>query len=59
MSAQDRAGGARGADREVPAYLRRLGEEADEAATPGTELRAALRGDCHLHSDRPTAAARC
>ncbi|MEU7281681.1 PHP domain-containing protein [Streptomyces sp. NPDC045431] len=36
---------------EVPAYLKRLEEEAGEAATLGTELRAALRGDCHLHSD--------
>ncbi|MFJ8649530.1 PHP domain-containing protein [Streptomyces sp. NPDC093546] len=35
----------------VPAYLERLEEEAGEAATVGTELRAALRGDCHLHSD--------
>ncbi|TQK42905.1 putative hydrolase [Streptomyces sp. SLBN-118] len=37
---------------EVPAYLRRL---EDEAAGPladgGTHLRALLRGDCHLHSD--------
>ncbi|MFF3285951.1 PHP domain-containing protein [Streptomyces sp. NPDC003023] len=36
----------------TPAYLRRL---EDEAAGPladgGQELRAALRGDCHLHSD--------
>ncbi|MEU0273230.1 PHP domain-containing protein [Streptomyces sp. NPDC006307] len=35
----------------VPAYLERLEEEAGAAATVGTELRAALRGDCHLHSD--------
>lgn len=39
---------------EVPAYLRRLEEDAgahpDENA-PGARLRAALRGDCHLHSD--------
>ncbi|MFG2718991.1 PHP domain-containing protein [Streptomyces sp. NPDC048416] len=39
---------------EVPGYLQRL--EADlEAAAPlavgGEQLRAALRGDCHLHSD--------
>ncbi|WP_351224640.1 PHP domain-containing protein [Streptomyces sp. NPDC002133] len=39
---------------EVPAYLRRLEEE--PGAEPvhgdaGTRLRAALRGDCHLHSD--------
>ncbi|MEU9101388.1 PHP domain-containing protein [Streptomyces sp. NPDC048361] len=39
---------------EVPAYLQRL--EADlEAAAPlvdgGDRMRAALRGDCHLHSD--------
>ncbi|MEU0395467.1 PHP domain-containing protein [Streptomyces sp. NPDC006208] len=36
----------------TPAYLQRL---EDEAATPlaegGERLRAALRGDCHLHSD--------
>ncbi|MET9431142.1 PHP domain-containing protein [Streptomyces sp. NPDC003036] len=37
--------------RGVPAYLERLEEEAGAAATVGTELRAALRGDCHLHSD--------
>ncbi|MEI5007147.1 PHP domain-containing protein [Streptomyces sp. PmtA] len=39
---------------EVPAYLRRLEEDAgahpDENA-PGARLRAALLGDCHLHSD--------
>jgi putative hydrolase len=37
---------------DVPVYLRRL---EDTAATPlaeaGAELRAALRGDCHVHSD--------
>jgi putative hydrolase len=37
---------------EVPVYLRRL---EDTAGTPvaegGRELRAALRGDCHVHSD--------
>lgn len=41
-------------DGQQPAYLRRLEEEAggrpDEDA-PGARLRAALRGDCHLHSD--------
>ncbi|MFF9864918.1 PHP domain-containing protein [Streptomyces sp. NPDC013953] len=40
---------------EVPAYLRRLEEEAGERArdtdAPGARLRAALRGDCHVHSD--------
>ncbi|MEV4919205.1 PHP domain-containing protein [Streptomyces tirandamycinicus] len=39
---------------QVPAYLRRLEEEAGGQAggdTPGARLRAALRGDCHLHSD--------
>ncbi|NBM15320.1 PHP domain-containing protein [Streptomyces sp. GC420] len=36
----------------IPGYLRRLEEEADEPLTEGgTALRAALRGDCHLHSD--------
>ncbi|MFD9974208.1 PHP domain-containing protein [Streptomyces sp. NPDC059017] len=39
---------------QVPAYLRRLeddtGARHDENA-PGARLRAALRGDCHLHSD--------
>ncbi|WP_432073028.1 PHP domain-containing protein [Streptomyces wuyuanensis] len=41
-------------DGQLPAYLRRLEEEVggrpDEDA-PGARLRAALRGDCHLHSD--------
>lgn len=38
---------------EVPGYLRRLEEEGASAplAEGGEELRAALRGDCHLHSD--------
>src|SRR5690606_1692095 len=38
---------------EVPGYLRRLEDEAagDPAERPGQELRARLRGDCHLHSD--------
>ncbi|MGA5410298.1 PHP domain-containing protein [Streptomyces lavendulocolor] len=36
---------------EVPAYLRRLEGEAAEAPDRGAALRAALRGDCHLHSD--------
>ncbi|MFI9240714.1 PHP domain-containing protein [Streptomyces sp. NPDC053079] len=37
---------------EVPAYLARLEEEAAEPlAEGGLALRAALRGDCHLHSD--------
>ncbi|WP_455359110.1 PHP domain-containing protein [Streptomyces sp. SYSU K21746] len=37
---------------EVPGYLRRLEEEAAEPLAEGGErLRAALRGDCHLHSD--------
>ncbi|MBT2364181.1 PHP domain-containing protein [Streptomyces sp. ISL-10] len=36
----------------VPAYLRRLEEEAAAPlADGGARLRAALRGDCHLHSD--------
>ncbi|MDI9885056.1 PHP domain-containing protein [Streptomyces sp. HNM0645] len=39
---------------QVPTYLRRLeedtGAQPDENA-PGARLRAALRGDCHLHSD--------
>ncbi|NSC25337.1 PHP domain-containing protein [Streptomyces albus subsp. chlorinus] len=41
-------------DGEVPRYLARLEAEADgEAPVPeaARELRAALRGDCHLHSD--------
>ncbi|MER7819891.1 PHP domain-containing protein [Streptomyces sp. NPDC096153] len=39
---------------EVPAYLRRLEADADahpDENAPGARLRAALRGDCHLHSD--------
>ncbi|MFF8289575.1 PHP domain-containing protein [Streptomyces sp. NPDC016309] len=36
---------------EVPAYLRKLEGEAEAAPGLGAELRAALRGDCHLHSD--------
>lgn len=38
---------------ELPGYLRRLEEEGASAplAEGGEELRAALRGDCHLHSD--------
>ncbi|HET6353983.1 PHP domain-containing protein [Streptomyces sp.] len=37
---------------EVPAYLRRLEDEASAPlADGGTDLRALLRGDCHLHSD--------
>ncbi|UYQ65232.1 PHP domain-containing protein [Streptomyces peucetius] len=36
----------------TPAYLQRLEEEAGKPlAGAGSELRAALRGDCHLHSD--------
>ncbi|MEU2181358.1 PHP domain-containing protein [Streptomyces thermolilacinus] len=37
---------------DVPAYLRKLQDEADRPATgAGSALRALLRGDCHLHSD--------
>ncbi|MFD4995234.1 PHP domain-containing protein [Streptomyces buecherae] len=37
---------------EVPSYLRKLETEAERPlATGGERLRAALRGDCHLHSD--------
>ncbi|HEY0410613.1 MAG TPA: PHP domain-containing protein, partial [Candidatus Dormibacteraeota bacterium] len=37
---------------EVPVYLRRLeATEGRPAAEGGAELRAALRGDCHVHSD--------
>ncbi|QEV21723.1 PHP domain-containing protein [Streptomyces alboniger] len=37
---------------EVPGYLQRLeGEAHDPLAEGGAELRALLRGDCHLHSD--------
>ncbi|RSS79833.1 PHP domain-containing protein [Streptomyces sp. WAC06614] len=38
----------------VPAYLERLEEELGAPSVPegrGSALRAALRGDCHLHSD--------
>nr|WP_202447858.1 PHP domain-containing protein [Streptomyces sp. SID5468] len=36
----------------TPGYLARLEEEARQAPLPGGQrLRAALRGDCHLHSD--------
>ncbi|MFJ6562616.1 PHP domain-containing protein [Streptomyces sp. NPDC091412] len=37
---------------QVPGYLRKLEDEADEPLVAGGErLRALLRGDCHLHSD--------
>jgi putative hydrolase len=37
---------------EVPVYLRRLeATEGRPAAEGGAQLRAALRGDCHVHSD--------
>ncbi|MCX4825376.1 PHP domain-containing protein [Streptomyces sp. NBC_01142] len=37
---------------DVPRYLQRLEEEASEPlADGGTQLRALLRGDCHVHSD--------
>ncbi|MET7358868.1 PHP domain-containing protein [Streptomyces sp. NPDC005562] len=37
---------------EVPGYLERLeGEAREPIAEGGAELRALLRGDCHLHSD--------
>ncbi|HWM40490.1 MAG TPA: PHP domain-containing protein [Streptomyces sp.] len=39
---------------EVPGYLAKLEEEAESAPRPAGEageLRSALRGDCHLHSD--------
>ncbi len=38
---------------EVPAYLAKLRDEAPEPADEGraAEIRAALRGDCHSHSD--------
>ncbi|BFO18952.1 hypothetical protein SHKM778_53400 [Streptomyces sp. KM77-8] len=38
---------------EVPGYLRKLEDEADREPgdRAGQELRALLRGDCHLHSD--------
>ncbi|WP_030670997.1 PHP domain-containing protein [Streptomyces sp. NRRL B-1347] len=39
-------------DGEVPGYLARLEQEADEPlVSGGAELRSLLRGDCHLHSD--------
>lgn len=39
-------------DGQVPGYLARLEEEAEQPlVTGGAELRALLRGDCHLHSD--------
>ncbi|MFJ3334866.1 PHP domain-containing protein [Streptomyces sp. NPDC086766] len=37
---------------QVPGYLEKLRDEAEEPRAPGGErLRALLRGDCHLHSD--------
>jgi putative hydrolase len=36
---------------EVPSYLARLEETTAVQAGPGDALRAALRGDCHTHSD--------
>ncbi|GAA3748544.1 PHP domain-containing protein [Streptomyces tremellae] len=40
------------ADGAVPGYLARLeAEAADRSPAGGERLRAALRGDCHLHSD--------
>ncbi|MFD0263014.1 PHP domain-containing protein [Kitasatospora indigofera] len=36
---------------EVPGYLARLEERAGPLTAGGTRLRAAQRGDCHLHSD--------
>src|SRR5690242_1604790 len=36
---------------EVPAYLARLLAASPDAAPPDDALRAALRGDCHTHSD--------
>ncbi len=40
-------------DGQVPGYLRKLREEAEREPgdRAGRELRALLRGDCHLHSD--------
>jgi putative hydrolase len=36
----------------LPAYLRKLEEDSPEIAEgPGAEIRAALKGDCHCHSD--------
>lgn len=36
---------------EIPEYLRRLEEEVADVVTAGDEIRSALRGDCHVHSD--------
>jgi putative hydrolase len=37
---------------EVPSYLQRLEKDAPDPTTgPGAEIRAALKGDCHTHSD--------
>ncbi len=37
---------------EVPAYLQRLEDEREQGSTrPGAALFAALKGDCHVHSD--------
>jgi putative hydrolase len=36
---------------DVPGYLAKLEDEAGPLATGGETLRAALRGDCHTHSD--------
>jgi len=47
---------AQAAAGERPDYLVRL--EAAYQPPPHTAMRAALRGDCHTHSDCPTAAAR-
>ncbi|MFJ5262209.1 PHP domain-containing protein [Streptomyces sp. NPDC088387] len=38
-------------DGQVPGYLEKLESEAEPAPEGGQELRALLRGDCHLHSD--------
>jgi len=44
---------------EVPVYLRRLqATEGSDVGEAAQSLRAALRGDCHLHSDGPTAGRR-
>ncbi|MGW1767948.1 PHP domain-containing protein [Streptomyces sp. NPDC002073] len=45
---------AQALDGQIPDYLQKLEEEADvplEAGALGAALRAALRGDCHLHSE--------
>jgi putative hydrolase len=42
---------AQALDGEVPEYLARLEAEAAPDAGPGAPIRAALRGDLHLHSD--------